>query len=707
LSTELRQVNRLLKLDPKNTELLAQKQKVLSEAVDTTSDKLKGLKEAEKQVQDQFKKGEASEEQYRAIQQEVIKTEQDLKGLENQLKQVNNKWDDASKKMKAFGDKATDMGKMMLPATAVIGAAGVQAVRMSLEFDDALAKVSTISDEAQVPLEQLEAQIISLAKESGKSATEIAENVYNAISAGQETGDAVAFVGEAVKLSKAGFAETGEALDILTTVLNAYGLEASEVGRVSDMLIQTQNKGKVTVGELSSVMGKLIPTANGVGLGLDQVGAGYAILTSGGIGAAESTTYLNALLKEISKSGSKASNVLKKETGKSFTELIADGKSLSDVLMILDEAAKGDGLVMKDLFGSGEAGTAAAVLTKESGAMFNELQAQMKNSEGATQKAFEKMQTPGEKFKVSINSIQTSLMEFGTTLEPVFNSIAGAVEKVSNAMSELTPEQRILIVKIAAVVAAIGPLLIFIGAIAHGISGIMALAPALSAAAGVIGAAIGAITLPIALVIAAIAGLIAIGVLLYKNWDKVKEVAGTVFASVKAGIGNAIEAIKGFFSGLIESGKGLITSFKELGKNIIQGLIDGIAGMIGKVKEKIGEVAATIKGSFKSLLGINSPSTVFAGFGENTGEGFIEGIRSTKRDIDKATSSMLNLDGVQKSLNMGMGSFAVAGGGVSRVDHSGIIRVEGVNDKGQLMGAVDIVVERITNDLARQQRRNN
>ena len=77
LKSELRDVEKLLKLDPGNVELVAQKQKILSDSIETTSSKLEQLKEAEVQVQKQFEKGEATEEQFRALQREVIKTEQE------------------------------------------------------------------------------------------------------------------------------------------------------------------------------------------------------------------------------------------------------------------------------------------------------------------------------------------------------------------------------------------------------------------------------------------------------------------------------------------------------------------------------------------------------------------------------------------------------------------------------------------------------
>lgn len=88
LSGELSDINKLLKLDPTNTDLLAQKQKVLAEAVSTTRDKLDTLKKAEKQVQEQFERGEASEEQVRALQREIIATSKKLNSYEKAAKET-------------------------------------------------------------------------------------------------------------------------------------------------------------------------------------------------------------------------------------------------------------------------------------------------------------------------------------------------------------------------------------------------------------------------------------------------------------------------------------------------------------------------------------------------------------------------------------------------------------------------------------------
>ena len=280
----------------------------MTDAIGETKEKLEALKSAQQQVQQQFERGDITKDQYDALQREIIETEQNLKDLEKQAEDTNTSlsgFSQAAEKVGKFGDAATSAGKKLLPVTAGITAAGGAYAKMAMDFEDAMAKVNTIADTTEVPLSELEKAILDLSNQTGISSSEIAGNVYDAISAGQKTGDAVNFVSNSTKLARAGFADAGSALDVLTTIMNAYGLEASEVGRVSDVLIQTQNLGKTTVGELSSSMGKVIPTAKANGVALEQVAAGYALMTANGVATAESTTYMNSMCNELGKSGTK------------------------------------------------------------------------------------------------------------------------------------------------------------------------------------------------------------------------------------------------------------------------------------------------------------------------------------------------------------------------------------------------------------------
>ena len=340
--------------------------------------------------------------------------------------------------------------------SAVAAAIYAGPVQAAQEYETAIAKVSTIADANVVPIEEMSSEIMKLSNTTGIAASQIADDVYNAISAGQQTGDAVNFVSYSTKLAKAGFAESAQTLDVLTTILNAYGMEAEEVSKVSDMLVQTQNKGKVSVGELSSVMGKIIPTANANNVALEQLCAGYAIMTSKGIAAAETTTYMNSMLNELSKSGTTAEKTLRATTGKSFKELMTEGKSLGEVIQILQEEAEKSGKSLNDMFGSAEAGKAAVSLLSGGVEGFNEQVAGMIDSVGATEEAFAKMDSTTEaKMQKAKNSIANLGIVLGQNLLPIVGNLADKVAAVVIKVSEFAQANPKLVQTVLKVAAAL------------------------------------------------------------------------------------------------------------------------------------------------------------------------------------------------------------------------------------------------------------
>lgn len=377
--------------------------KKYKESVEATGKSSKESKELAKELkelkEDYAKNDKAIESNISKLNNAETKLNNSKKALlenEKALKDVNkelekSKLDKFSEGIGKAGEKAEKISDKMKPASVAITGFGTVAAMASISFQESMAKVSTIADDTEVPLDDLKAGIMNLSNQTGISSDEIANNVYDAISAGQKTGDAVNFVSNSTKLAKAGFAEAGQSLDILTTILNSYGMKASEVTKVSDTLIQTQNLGKVTVGELSSDMGKVIPTAKSLGVNLSQVASGYAIMTAKGVKSAETTTYMNSMLNELGKSGTVASKALQSATGKTFPELIKNGKSVGDVLNSMDEYAKKNKKSLSDMFGSAEAGKAALLLSENGGKDFNNMLKQMNDSSGATEKAFKKM----------------------------------------------------------------------------------------------------------------------------------------------------------------------------------------------------------------------------------------------------------------------------------------------------------------------------
>ena len=401
-----------------------------------------------------------------------------LVGMEAELEDVNKQLKDhkldvfadacdkAGEKIEAFGKKMT------IVSTGIAGFA-TGAAKMALDFEDSIAQVSTIMDTGEMSVGDMKDAIVDLSNETGIAAGNVASDVYNAISAGQKTGDAVNFVRQSTKLATAGFAESGDTLDLLTTILNAYGLEAEQVNNVSDMLIQTQNLGKTTVADLSSAMGKVIPTANANNVALDQLCAGYAIMTANGVATAESTTYMNSMLNELSKTGSDTDTILREKTGKSFKDLMADGASLADVLAIIDAAAKEQNLSMADMFSSSEAAKAGMILLEDSASKYNDTLGQMRESTGASDSAFEKMKTQQYDIKVSLNELKNTMMQFGesilTAAAPMIDEFSDKVGALCDWFGQLDEGQKQTTIKVGAFVAAVGPAAVVVGKLSSGV----------------------------------------------------------------------------------------------------------------------------------------------------------------------------------------------------------------------------------------------
>lgn len=339
----------------------------------------------------------------------------------------------SGKLAEVMGGEATAAGKisgkslgsaLVGSLTKVVVAAGIGKMLQSAftggtAFESAMAKVSTIADTAKVPLESLSSQVLQVSGDMHIGANEIAEAAYQAISAGQDTGKSVAFAGQASMLATAGFTSSASAVDILTTALNAYGKGADEAGHVSDVLLTTQNLGKTSVDELAGSMGRVIPLAAAYNVSLENLSSGLAIMTANGIATAEASTYTKSMLNELGDTGSTVGKILQQQTGKSFAELNADGKSLGDVLQVLYDSVGGNATKFAGLWSSVEAGTGALSLASSGADKFNGVLQQMQADSGLTQTAYDTMT---DTMAYKLDGVKTNAQNLGTAL---FDAVSG------------------------------------------------------------------------------------------------------------------------------------------------------------------------------------------------------------------------------------------------------------------------------------------
>lgn len=526
------------------------------------------------------------------------------------------KWDDISKGTDkaqalsaAFKSAGTSCTAML---TVPIMAAGKQMTQMSWEFDDAMAKVSTIADTTQVPLDDLRKQILDLSDQTGISANEIADNVYNAISAGQETGDAVKFVAQATKLATAGFTDSASALDVMSTVMNAYKLNAEDTTRVTDVLIMTQNKGKTTVGELSASMGKAIPTAAAFNVNLEQLAAAYATTTANGIATAESTTYINSMIKELGDSGSDVGKIIQDKLGMSFSEAMASGMSLGDVLNVLSEHGKETSQTMYDMFGSAEAASAAATLASDNASQFTENLEAMNGAAGITDESFEKMQTTTFDLNKAINQIKNVMIELGNTigqaLQPAIDGFVNGVRGFSDWFKSIGPQGQQVILMIVGLVAAIGPLLTVIGHVIAFIpqltAGFTALKGVLAAATGgtgALGGALGALTGPVGVVIGIIAALVAAVVYLWNTDEGFRDAVMAAWDQIQSAISSAIEAAMPYIEQIVDFITGTVMPVVS---QILQVVVTALGQILSTVASVMPNILGIISGVMEVIQGI-------------------------------------------------------------------------------------------------------
>lgn len=532
------------------------------------------------------------------------------------------------------------------------------AIRNGSVYETSLAKVGTIADLGKLSIQKLGSQITDMSNTMGIAATDIAEATYQAISAGQDTANAVEFAGQAAKLATAGFTSTTSAVDILTTALNAYGLSADQATHVSDVLLTTQNLGKTSVDELSSSMGKVIPLAAAYNVSVENLSSGLAVMTANGIATAEATTYTKSMLNELGDTGSSVGKILQQQTGKSFAQLSADGKSLGDVLQVLYDSVGDDGTAFAGLWSSVEAGTGALSLVSGGADKFNGVLGQMVDSAGATETAYATMT---DTFQHSMDSLQTTAenlsIDLFEAMEPGLKEAANwgtdCLNTLTSALNEGGPA--------AMLDAASGILENLTAGVVQKIPGLASAATQVitklvqyltdhqdeifDAGIQLLEQLIIGITDNLPQLITAAAELIAkFSAALISHLPDLLNCGAALLTTLVDGILRSIEnlgeAALACIAKLTGVWDGSMDEWGHIGENIVTGLLNGITGMwdtlVSTVKGKVNGMVSTVK----NVLGIHSPSKAFTEIGENVTQGLVNGINTGAPAAEQAIQNI-------------------------------------------------------------------
>ncbi|WP_052523767.1 phage tail tape measure protein [Geobacillus kaustophilus] len=624
---ELRQIERLLKFDPSNTTLLAQKQQLLAKQIENTSEKLNRLKSVQQQVNEQFQRGEISEGQYRAFQREIEKTEGQLRTLQSRLEETNGAitrhtttWGRLQESLNRVGQNLRDVGQRMqsvgqsmvtsmgAAATAIGGALGF-AVKKSMDFEAQIDRVGAISGANAEELKALEQAALELGASTSKSATEVAQAQEIMATMGYKTNEIIAALPGIISAAEASGEDMALVADTVSAALNSFSLKASEASRVADILAQAANDSAASVQDMQYTFKYAAPIAKSLGISLEELAAATEIMSNAGIKGEQAGTTLRGGLIQLLKPSEETSKMMEK-LGIKIEDSKGNFVGLANLIRNISEALEGQTRSQKLANLAAMVGTEAAsgflTLIEAGPQKIEQYTKSLENSAGASQEAAKKMK---DNLKGSLEELQgafeTAQITIGNALAPAIEKVAGYIQKLVDWFNNLSPSAQKTIATIAAVAAvlagigtAIGVLLGIVGAAASGI--------------GALAAVFGTISAPVLAVVAVIAALVAAIALAWNKSEAFRNAVTAAFNTISNVVLSAIGAVRDF---IVQKFSEIQAFWQQNGQQIAQAttnVFNAIKSIIsfvmpfvlGIIKSAWSNIQGVISGAVKIILGV-------------------------------------------------------------------------------------------------------
>lgn len=617
----LKDVNRLLKLDPSNTELLSQKQRLLKDAIAATKEKLDSLKVAQEQAKQQLESGELGQDKYDALQREIVETEEELRRLQQEAATTNtalSKIDVASQKMEAVGNSIAGAGKKMMGVTTVIGGVGVAAVKTAADFDSAMSQVAAVSGATGKDFDALRNKAREMGAKTKFSATEAAEAMNYMAMAGWKTEDMLSGIEGIMNLAAASGEDLATTSDIVTDALTAFGLSAKDSGHFADILAAASSNANTNVSMMGETFKYCAPIAGALGFSAEDTAEAIGLMANAGIKSSQAGTALrtimNNLAGDVKISGKAIGDVTIATTNadgsmRDLSDILADCRSAFGSLTESEKAQAAESLVGKNAM----SGFLALMNAGEGD--IEKLSSAIENCDGSAEKMAMTMQ---DNLTGQITILKSQLQElaisFGDILMPAIRSIVSKLQGFVDKLNGMDEGTKRTVVTIALLVASIGPLLIIIGTaiskigvamqgfvkLANGISKLKVAVQGGAGVLGKLGAALGGISAPVLAVVAVIAVLVAAFVHLWKTNEGFRDAIIGTWTRIK-------DTISGFCQGIVDRLNALgfqFTNIVDVLKTVWDGFCQVLAPIFEGVFNNIANILSTVTGVITGILDI-------------------------------------------------------------------------------------------------------
>ena len=642
--SQLKDVNRLLKLDPSNTELLSQKQRALKDAIGATTDKLETLKQAQAQAKQQLENGDLGQDKYDALQREIIETEQELRRLQEEAASTSvalAKIDEAGKKIESFGDSVTHAGQAIMPASMAVAGLGAAAVKTATDFDAGMSKVAAISGATGDDLDALRDKARELGAKTKFSASEAASAMEYMAMAGWKTEDMLGGIEGIMNLAAASGEDLATTSDIVTDALTAFGLTAQDSAHFADILAAASSNANTNVAMMGETFKYCAPIAGALGFSAEDVAEAIGLMANAGIKSTQAGTALRTIMNnlsgEVKITGAALGEVTIATTNtdgsmRELSDILADCRGAFSLLSESEKAQAAEALVGKNamsgflaLMNAGDADIeklansidhcSDTFVKTVDGAIIPMSQALeegidwIEEYNGVSEQMAAVMQDNlGGQLTILKSQLEELAISFGEMLMPAIRAIVSKIQAFVDKLNVMSESQRKAVLTIGLIIAALGPLLVILGTVISKVgvamqgfvklaTGVKKLGVAVKAGTGVfgkLGAALGGISAPVLAVIAVIAVLVAA----FKHlWDTNEEFRNAITA-IWNGIVSKIQA---FCQGIVDRLNALGFEFGSI-VDVLKSLWDGLCQFLAPVFEAAFSVVSTVLGSVLNVI---------------------------------------------------------------------------------------------------------